>query len=217
MLSCLAHYRNRKEIVQSLEYELINEKKKKKSENRKNVDDEMLIFEIFGGAVTVDGPVGEKLDNEAEEYDDQNGQLDDDVVRNGRADVQPRSAGRHPVEELDGHCGRQEQDHQVNGSHRYLHNQVKLSSILPASKEGEISNLIFDGDGPQSGGDGNEGDGHLPDEQGGHGERREGADERSQTAGIETVQTGQVADTEERHQRQEELKNQIGELIFKFS
>lgn len=70
MLSCLAHYRNRKEIVQSLEYELINEKKKKKSENRKNVDDEMLIFEIFGGAVTVDGPVGEKLDNEAEEYDD---------------------------------------------------------------------------------------------------------------------------------------------------
>ena len=68
------------------------------------------------------------------------------------------------------------------------------------------SNLVFDGYGPQRRGHSDERNCDFPDEEGGHGERREGGDERSQTARVETVQTRQITDAEERDQRQEKLQ-----------
>ena len=55
----------------------------------------------------VNGPVSEQLDNGAQDHDEENGQLANDVMWNGRSNVEPTTSGSDPVEELDSHDARQ--------------------------------------------------------------------------------------------------------------
>jgi len=55
---------------------------------------------------------------------------------------------------------------------------------------------MFNGDGPESGRDGYERDCDLPKEESTHCKRREGGDETTNAARIETIQASQISEAE---------------------
>lgn len=95
---------------------------------RRRITAARSVLVVFGVATEVDGSVRQELDERVQQHDEDDGALNDDVMRDGGADVEPATDGRHPVEELQAHDAGEEQDQQIDAAHR---------------------RAVLDGDGPQ--------------------------------------------------------------------